>query len=224
MGNHKLIRGFLFAFAPAVCACVTPLATTVPDVNVVPNRLTLFPANVVLFELGIDFVTERPDWSKTAAGHVDSALAQLGVPSGMRILDKKALAKTEVRYWPFHVWSEDALRQINSQLEGRTDFKRHSVAEWRFRHSLASWRTALNSDFVMVVLFREGHSTPGRIAANIVAPIGFGRQMGIACIADLRDGRMVWCSQTTDPLGDLRDASGAETAVRALVGSLWQSQ
>jgi hypothetical protein len=114
-----------------------------------------------------------------------------------------------------------SMEEILGELDGRSNADHHSVGEWRFPFKLATWREALNADFALVVRFWDGFQSPGMVLLNMAAPVRHtGKQTGIACVLDLRDGRVVWCDRTTSQYGDLRAPADAEKAVSRLLKSL----
>ena len=101
-------------------------------------------------------------------------------------------------------WSLNASMQIAAQMGGRTNYKQPSVRSWKANADFTPLRTAMKSDFVLIVQLRDIWETSGRVIGNILASrtITF-KQVGVACVANLSDGRMVWCETIVDGWGGM---------------------
>jgi hypothetical protein len=78
-----------------------------------------------------------------------------------------------------------------------------------------------DADYALFVFYRDEQASGGRIAlAVIVAAAGgyasAGAEYGFASLVDLKSGDIVWFNVVSAGSGEMRDAVGAETAVRAL--------
>jgi hypothetical protein len=203
--------------------CVPALTMRAPNVQVVPSRLAVVPANVDVAELTFDGLVPHPQWTAAAEGNVDAVLEGVAVANGASVVDPNVLTDAEVSYDDFLDWSERALIQISLCLQEKgCPEDRRSVAQWSFRGGLESWRPLLNADFVLVVLLRDSHESTGKAIANFFTMVQVhAQQTGIACVVRLSDGQIVWCEHRIDGYGDLREVSPAHTAVDRLVRGLF---
>jgi hypothetical protein len=106
--------------------------------------------------------------------------------------------------------------EIAAQKDGHRDFGRHSVGDWRFHGDLAPLADALQADTALTVLVRDTQLSAGRAMMGGV----YWRQIGVACLLSLHDGRMLWCDAKIDAWGDLQKPAVAEAAVRQLLAGL----
>jgi hypothetical protein len=212
------------ALSLAVLGCGPALAMRVSNIHVVPSQLSAMPAMVEISELDARQTwTPREDWTSAATVNVDAAVDYVVAANEGDSFDAGDVANTEIPYGAFRRWSKLALTQIAAELDGSQRLSHRSISEWRFDYDLRSWRHRLQSDFVLVVLFRDAHNTVGHVLVNALTPIFlrvYAQQVGIACVVDLRDGRIVWCESYVDPGGDLRDRLGATRAVNRLLRPL----
>jgi hypothetical protein len=207
-------------------ACST-FATRVPDVQIIPARLAAMPTDVEVYELDTPGVrgqlTFMPTWTETAKSNVDQAVERIVASRGGRPFDRRLINETDATSGLFSQWSRNALFDIEDKMAGRSESKRRSVGEWRFPQSLEKWRTAVNSDFLLLTLFRDEYQSLADALLNLSVPRVFfaklAKQMGIACIMDLRDGRMVQCERRV--FGDLRTPEGAAEDVGRLLKGFW---
>lgn len=220
VGSGRMLAAAVLAVLTSSCSS---LATRVPDVSISAPRMVVMPAYVEVFELNASGETVfRPDWQAVAARNVETALERLIRANGARMFSEKDVGETKVRYSAFRRWTTVSMEEILDELDGRSHADHHSVGEWRFPFKLATWREALNADFALVVRFWDGFQSPDLALLNMVAPVRHtGKQTGVACVLDLRDGRVVWCDRTARGYGDLRAPADAEKAVGRLLKSLF---
>ena len=79
----------------------------------------------------------------------------------------------------------------------------------------------MEADYVLTVMFRETHETTGRAIGGALAGMyTYWKQVGVACILDMRDSRMVACNAKVDHWGNLRVEANAERATNELLMEL----
>lgn len=101
--------------------------------------------------------------------------------------------------------------------------------DWTLGAGVSELRAASGADYALFTYVRDSYASDGRKALRMlglvagvafggVVDIGGGRQVGVATLVDLRDGRVVWFNRIARQSGDLRDEAGA----RATAGELLQ--
>jgi hypothetical protein len=122
----------------------------------------------------------------------------------------------------FHKWTVTALMEIAGQSTGAKEYGLRSVGQWRFKGDLDWLREAVQTDFVLLSLFRDIRQTTGRVIGGLIGGVHtYFTQVGVACVIDLRDGRMVWCNARRDKWGDLAERHWTERAVADLLMDLY---
>lgn len=103
--------------------------------------------------------------------------------------------------------------------------------DWSLGAGVAELRAASGADYALFTYVRDSYASDGRKALRVlgllagvafggVVDIGGGRQVGVATLVDLRDGRVVWFNRITRQSGDLRDEAGARATADELLQGL----
>jgi hypothetical protein len=208
-------------------ACGPGFQKRLPDIVLVPSRLVVMPVISDAYELDFNGTKiPRPEWAEAMAEHANSEVLRIVGRHGGRELPFESVKACGdrclelIRY--FTNWSLNASMQIAAQMGGRTNYKQPSVGSWKAQADFSPLRTAMNSDFVLVVRIRDIWETSGRVIGGILSSTTTTfKQVGVACVANLSDGRMVWCETIVDGWGDLRTAPGAQALIRKLFRPLW---
>jgi hypothetical protein len=162
----------------------------------------------------------RNDWTYDATQAVDAAVGARIKRGGGRTFVAADVAHTDVTSDDFRHWVSTSLQEIAGKIAGTKPSARQSVGEWRFPHSLTTWRPTLGSDFALSVLFIDAYepAAPGGAASSSATSSRYdAAQTGIACLVNLDDGRIVACGTSTRRFGDLRAAEPARDAVADVV-------
>jgi hypothetical protein len=119
-------------------------------------------------------------------------------------------------------WGAVASMEIAAQMRGRANFRMYSVGDWQAKRDYAPLRQAIGADYALFVQLRDIWDTTGAAVAKLFAGMhSYFRQVGVACVVSLIDGRMIWCYAESDGWGDLRTAPAAQALVRRLLADLW---
>ncbi len=207
----------------AVSGCAPSLVMKPQGVRITTPRMAAMEANVEIRERDINgMYTLKSDWTELAKKNVDQAIESIGEANGVDVFDRSAIGQAEPPYGAFVNWIERSVSEISAQRRGLIDTGRRSVTEWRFHYGgLDEWQKTLDADFVLVVLFRDAHLTTGAAVANVFSMVRvYPLQIGMACVVDLRDGRLVWCEDSVSTIGNLRLLSSAWLAVDSLLTPL----
>jgi len=203
--------------------CGPAIAMRVSDVHIAPKRVAVMQADVILKRLDASSqLTFMPDWSQEAADNVNAALkdyaAWLGAPIFRCPNGKDVLVPCDV----FREWSNQALIEISRASAGDDSLRKKSVSDWRFPRGMDSWRKPLNANFVLVTAIRGSYETPGMSALQLSgAWMLHSKQTAIACVLDLRDGRIIRCETRVTQNADLLSPKGAQALVDGLLDRLF---
>jgi len=125
----------------------------------------------------------------------------------------------------FFNWGWRASFQIAQQQGHVANYGRASVGDWRFGGDVGRVRDALKMPMALFVVIRDMSQTKGRVVASFLTGSHTRwLRVGIACIADLDDGRMIWCDSRVDRWDDLSDPDVARAAVRDLLGKVYSAR
>jgi hypothetical protein len=224
--NSHPTRALVLLFSTALgimAGCAPSLIMRDAKVRIVTPRIAIMGADVEIRERDVNGeYTLKDDWTAAAKTNVDQALEAIGEANGVETFDGTTVASTNVPYGAFKRWIAEAEFAIYLQGRGHIDTGRRSVTEWRFPHGgLSEWRTALDADFVLAVMYRDSHNTTGANVANLFSSVKkHPLQIGVACLVDLRSERIAWCENSVSTIGDLRAPGAAWSSVGSLVGPI----
>ena len=195
----------------------------------VPSRLLLLPPVVMAFEKdAAGKAVEMEDKANQIEERVVPEAARLvGKHGGSVATDEKLRECGKVDdcgelLLRLTRWSVAASFEIAAQMKQVRNYGRHSIGEWQFKDDLGSLRASLNADFVATVILRDLSDTTGRAVLNFVGGVHTSfKQVGVACVTDLRDGRMINCAVRSDRWGDLLAPGQAERAIDDLLSEIF---
>jgi len=200
-----LLLGLLIAFS----GCIPTLANRVPAEAIPRARLVGVSPQVLVYTLDAgnnrsvdENVTSAVEWE------AERELGDLLPKFGVRPAGHPALVVCGPSCARLIRWGSIATLEIGLQREGILNYGFHSVADLRFRADLSDVREALDADYVLFVALKQTRQTDGRkVLQALSGGYTIGKQIDAACVADLRDGRMVRCASKKDDFNDL-DAPG----------------
>jgi hypothetical protein len=195
------------------------LQNRLSGIDVSPARVAVAPVTVVAYKLdAFQNRTNQPDWEAQMAAGIVPETSKLVSAGGGRIIRSEDVKSYSDLFDSFHAWGTISAMEIAAQMYGRTNYGIKSIGGWRFRKNLMPIRETIDADFVMFMAFREGFETGGRVLASMFAGMHtYWKQVGVVCLADLRDGRMVWCILGADRWMDLRLPDSGQHAVQELL-------
>jgi hypothetical protein len=119
-------------------------------------------------------------------------------------------------------WGSLATLEIGLQREGILNYGFHSVADLRFRADLSDVREGVDADYVLFVALKQTRQTDGRkVLQALSGGYTVGKQIDAACVADLRDGRMVRCVSKRDDFTDIDDPGRLRQVLQTLLRLLF---
>ena len=200
-------------------ACGGPLQNRVAGIEVSTARVAAAPVTIVAYKLdSFENRTRQPDWETQIAAGVVPEMTKLVLASGGRVIGSEDVESHAQLFDSFDAWATTAAMEIAASMHGHADYGKPSIGGWQFRKDLSPLREALGADFVMIMAFRDAFETGGRVLASILSGVHtYWTQVGVVCLADLRDGRMVWCVSDADRWNDLRLPADGQQAVQDLL-------
>ena len=199
---------FLLLLAGAT-GCIPAVHNRVPDSAIVPDHLTALPPQVVVYTL--DSAGERAP--QTDAADELGIQAQREVAAVMRAVGGRVTPPEQVAACGepclrFFRWGSIASLEIAAQRLEIRNYGSNSVADWVFPGDINLVRAALGSDLALLVVLKQTRQT---------SRYTVGKQIDVACVADLRDGKMTWCSLVRDEKGDLAQREQIGAVIRRLL-------
>jgi hypothetical protein len=209
----------MFLVFVVAAGCIPALQNRVSESAIVPKRVVAMPPQVMVYTL--DGGGARASENGATRDLFDGVLPELDAvmtANGGHVLRREQFAACGIPCAQFFRWGGVASLEIGLQREQIRNYGLHSVADWGFRRDLSPVRAALDADFALFVVLKQARQTTGRM---VLMALGggytIGKQIDVACIADLRDGRMTWCATERDDRGDLADPGRIPGIVRKLL-------
>lgn len=226
MTSHS-VRGPSFAFLLGLLVVATgciPALQNRAAGNAIPKPgLVAMPPQVIVYTLDASnhrSFEEQP--SASVVIQAEGALRGIIDPQGVRFAGRDALVACGISCAIFFRWGSLATLEIGLQREGIRNYRRHSVADWGFGADLSAVRQSLGADFALFVTLKQARQTTGREVLMVLAGgYTLGKQIDSACVADLHDGRMVWCTSMRDDRGDLEYAGRVPLVLWTLLHDLF---
>lgn len=213
---------FVLGLLAATTGCTPALQNRLPADAISPARLVAVPPQVLIYTLDADNHSSVDDQSAAAiANTASNVLRKIVDRQRARFADREALAACGPGCAKFYQWGGRATLEIGLQREKIHNFGFHSVADWTFRDDLSAVRASLGADFVVFVTLKQTRDTTGRKAYVPGQAYIHGKQIDAACVADLRDGAMAWCTSLQDDVGDIADPGRVLTAIHAMTRGLF---
>ena len=206
----------------ATTGCTSALQNRVPADGISPDRLVAVPPQVLIYTLDANDHSSVDDQAADPiANTAGKVLRKIADRQRVRFAEREALAACGPACAKFYQWGGRATLEIGLQREQIHDFGFHSVAGWTFHDDLSAARAALGADFVLFVTLKQTRDTTGRRAYVPGQAYIHGKQIDAACVADLRDGAMAWCTSLQDDVGDIADPGRVLTAIHAMTRGLF---
>jgi hypothetical protein len=171
---------------------------------------------------------EKELWANGMEGFMVPVLQKFVSGCGGRVVDDRELQEcppcAALSKWVARAGMEVAAYKAGQGGAAR----RRSVAEWVYTGDVAPVERALGAKVALVVAFKDTRAagdavatatTPRTETATALATNedAAWKKIGVACLVDLVDGRMLWCESREDTLRDLSSLTGARQAIDALV-------
>jgi hypothetical protein len=207
----------------ATTGCIPALQNRVAGDAIPPNRLVAVPPQVLVHTM--DFfdhgsVDDQP--TAAVAGEAENVLRVIVNEKRMLFADRQALVACGLACARFFHWGGVATLEVGLQREQIRNYGFHSVSDWTFHADLSAVRAALGVDFTLFVALKQTRETTGRkIGFALGGSYTVGKQIDAACVADLHDGAMVWCTSLKDDSSDIGDPGRVAQVLRTLLSGLF---
>jgi hypothetical protein len=213
---------FVLGLLAATAGCSSALQNRIPADGISPDRLVAVPPQVLIFTMDANNHSSVSDESTDSlANEASKVLRKIVDRHRARFADREALATCGPACVKFYQWGGQATLEIGLQREQIHDFGFQSLAGWTFHDDLSAVRASLGADFVLFVTLKQTHDLAGRKAYVPGQTYIHGKQIDAACVADLRDGAMAWCTSLQDDVGDIADPGRVLTAIHAMTRGLF---
>jgi hypothetical protein len=214
---------FVLGLLVAATGCIPALQNRVAGSSIPPARLVAMPPQVIVYTLDASdhrSFEEQPSSSVVVAA--EGALRGIVSEQGARFAGRDALVACGIPCVRFLRWGVVATLEIGLQRAQIRNYGFHSVTNWGFRGDLSPVRESLDADFALFITLKQTRQTTGR---KVLMALGggytMGKQVDAACVADLQDGQMVWCTSVTDDSSDIADPGRVPQVLRTLVHDLF---
>lgn len=187
-------------------------------------RVILMPPDIRYYLLTAGGVPEpHADWTEAAQANFTTALGNYAASTGtdLQIIDRNDLGATHIEYEMLHsavglTILEHQFGYLKLPSKGNGE-----VFDWSLGPGISALAEQHDADYGLFVYYRDYQASGGRVAFAILAAaagaaVSTGGEGGFASLVDLRTGDIVWFNVVAVGTGELRDASGAVTAVDTL--------
>lgn len=223
---HGRLTGAFVVLSLAASGCGPDFQTRLPNAVIVPSRMEILPPQVR--EQEIDTADERSNLAEAKDVVGDNVKAELDRQAQYRratVFRPRDYGAMDPALRPIYNelwrWAGIASLEIAAQETGHRNFGLHSVGDWQFRGDLAPLRAAWQTDTALMVTVHDTHESTGRVILSGLAGVrSYWKQIGVACLVSLFDGRMIWCNVRADAWHDLRVPANARTAIYELLSGL----
>lgn len=206
----------MLATAASVAGCAGPSMSV--GARIPTSRLTAIPAIGETFEFGADgTLTPRDDMAALAAQSINDSINYRLRVHGVRMFTWDVVKKLPDAH-DFFEWSAHSMEEIILELLGKSEQEHASVADFRYRADLGTWRRSLAADYLLISYFINGYDTRARLRSWTATEHAARR--ALACIVDLSDGRIVWCRFTDAETDFVLSRNGAQEVVDRLLEAM----
>jgi len=181
------------------------------------------PPQVLIYTL--DAFDEAKDEDSVAAAIGAQArpwIVSAVTATGGHLASEEELAACGRACVRFFRWGGLATLEIGLQREQIRNFGQHEVAAWGFAGDVAPVREALRANFALFIVLKQTRQTTGRVVLHALGrTYTYGKQIDAACVADLGDGRMTWCTSIKDDGSDIADPGQVGAVLRLMLQRLF---
>jgi hypothetical protein len=209
--------------AVVASGCFPAVQNRVAESAIVATRVVAMPPQILIYTLDAGGERSSDDGPENdIVEKVLPAVNEAVTANGGHIVRREQFAACGSLCAQFFRWGGVASLEIGLQRAEIRNYRLHSVADWGFRRDISRVRAALEADYALFVVLKQMRQTTGRkVLLALGGGYAVGKQIDVACIADLRDGRMTWCAMERDDGGDLADPGRVSSVVRKLLAGVF---
>jgi hypothetical protein len=185
-------------------------------------KVLLMPPDIRYYLVTAGGVPEpHAEWTEAARKNFSVAVQGFaeGIGTNLHALNDADMTPLEVRYRKLHeaVGLSVMMHHFGTQ---RLPHK-NKTFDWSLGPGVSELADEYDADYALFVFYRDEQASGGRIALAVIAAAagGYasaGSEHGFASLVDLKTGDIVWFNVVGAGSGELREETGAETAVRTL--------
>lgn len=225
----------------ALCLLAAACSSTRPRLGQAEGSLQLARAPVLLMPVDVELSAllasglsePRADWTDSTRALLQSGLSEQLRKAGARplVLSETtvipAVRQVELLYQAVasSILSAELQPESLPTKRGRFDWTLGPGAAGRLRDQAPRLEDGSPPRYALFCYVRDSYASSGRKALMVVGPllglgVQGGKQIGVASLVDLRDGRVVWFNLLIAQSGDLREAEAAELVTSRLLEGL----
>jgi len=189
-------------------------------------KVLLMPPDIRYYLVTAGGVPEpHAEWTEAARKNFSVAVQNFaeGIGANVQPLNDADMTPVEIQYRKLHeaVGFSVMMHQFGTlKLPHKKD-----AFDWSLGPGVSELSDEYDADYALFVFYRDEQASGGRIALAVLAAAagGYasaGSEYGFASLVDLKTGDIVWFNVVNAGSGELRDTTGADTAVRALFKDL----
>jgi hypothetical protein len=195
-------------------------------------RIILMPPDIRYYLLTAGGIPEpHAEWTNAAQSNFTNAMRDYAESIGtdLTFVDPGDIGRTEIDYERLH--SAVGMTILDhyfgvTKLPGKRDGQ---VFDWSLGPGVSALADRYDADYALFVYYRDYQASGGRVAFAILAAAAgaympTGSETGFASLVDLQSGDVVWFNVVLDGSGEMREESGAVTAVNTLFKNIPTAQ
>lgn len=187
-------------------------------------RVILMPPDIRYYLLTAGGVPEpHAEWTEAARTNFTSATEQFAESIGtdLKLVDPDNIGETEVRYEKLHAAVGNSVITHHFGMMKLPTKSNGEIFDWSLGPEIQALADEHDADYALFVFYRDYQASGGRVMFTILAAaagaaVPAGAEFGFASLVDLRSGDVVWFNVVNAGSGELREQSGAVTAVNTL--------
>lgn len=228
-----MLRRYIALITVLVVAGCAGTSTTVRQIDRLDTmdkehpRLLVMPPDVRYYLLTTGGVPQpHSAWTDAARSNFETALVAFARRRNtelVRVPLDTPLGETEVAYQK--LYSAVGMTIMANYYGGLKLPTKLNSFEWSLGPGVQALANKYDADYALFSYYRDHQASTGRLAFAVMAGLAgvdvtLGSEGGFAALVDLHSGDIVWFNRVLAGSGELRDASGAHSAVRTLFKDL----
>lgn len=187
-------------------------------------RVILMPPDIRYYLLSAGGLPEpHAEWTRLAQDNFTNATQDYAQSIGtdLKTLDPDDIGEVEFEYEKLHSAVGATILNHHFGMTKLPSKGNGQIFDWSLGPGVSRLADEHDADYALFVYYRDYQATGGRVAFAILAAAagGYmqtGSEHGFASLVDLRTGDVVWFNVVGAGSGEMREESGAATAVRTL--------